>query len=151
MCAIYSRAPSKGNATEKEIYMYDIATKTVNKLSGELSAAFVEAAEANAEEEKAPAELASASSNTVESKAAYPDGAEDRLDEEILEGDLSDSASDFIETRVPIVEPVQGDLETEASERVESFVDINSQKDVSALTSGSGVSISTGYSRFERN
>lgn len=151
MYAIYSRAPSDGSATEKEIYMYDIATKTVNKLSGELSAAFVEAAEANADEEKAPAELASASSNTVELKATYPDSAEDRLDEEISESDLSDSASDFIESKVPIVEPSQGDLATDASEQVESLVNADSQKNVSVSENGSGVSISSGYSRFERN
>ncbi|XP_049876784.1 uncharacterized protein LOC126374293 [Pectinophora gossypiella] len=35
------------NADEREIYMYDIATGNVNKLSGELSNAFVEAAENN--------------------------------------------------------------------------------------------------------
>lgn len=40
-----------GPTTEKEIFMYDIATKTVSKLSGELSSAFVEAAEANSDDE----------------------------------------------------------------------------------------------------
>lgn len=124
--------------------MYDIATKTVNKLSGELSAAFVEAAEANAEEEKAPAELASASSNTVESKVTYVEGAEDRSDEGIVESDLSDSASDFVETKVPIVENTQDDLVTDASEQLESVVNIDNE-------SNSKVSISSGYSRFERN
>lgn len=33
--------------------MYDIATKSVSKLSGELSSAFVEAAEANSDDETA--------------------------------------------------------------------------------------------------
>lgn len=36
-----------GKNKEKEIFMYDVATQTVSKLSGELSSAFVEAAEAN--------------------------------------------------------------------------------------------------------
>lgn len=33
---------------DKEIYMYDIQTQSVNKLTGELSSAFVKVAEANA-------------------------------------------------------------------------------------------------------
>lgn len=140
------RAPTKGNATEKEIYMYDIATKTVNKLSGELSAAFVEAAEANAEEEKTPGEVASGS-NTVESRVTY---AEDRLDEGISESDLSDSASDFVESKVPIVDSPQGDLETDASELVESFLDV-AVRPQSERISNSEVSISSGYSKLERN
>lgn len=41
---------------EKEIFMYDVATGQVNKLSGELSSAFVEAAETNAEEDKSEKE-----------------------------------------------------------------------------------------------
>ncbi|KAK6624270.1 hypothetical protein RUM44_011129 [Polyplax serrata] len=42
---------SKNNETSqpKEIYMYDISTRNVNKLSGELSAQFVEVAESNSE------------------------------------------------------------------------------------------------------
>ncbi|KAF7283076.1 hypothetical protein GWI33_001482 [Rhynchophorus ferrugineus] len=48
-------------STEKEIFMYDIATKTVSKLSGELSSAFVEAAEANSDDE-------TTSSDKVETK-----------------------------------------------------------------------------------
>lgn len=133
-----SRVPSEGNTTDKEIYMYDIATKTVNKLSGELSAAFVEAAEANADEESTPGEVASAS-NTIESKVTYANNAEDRFDQD-------DSASDFVET--------VSDLQTDASEQLESFMDIDGltiQKDRSTLASNSGVSISTGYSKLERN
>lgn len=150
--SVYSRVPSEGNATEKEIYMYDIATKTVNKLSGELSAAFVEAAEANAEEEKTLGEVASPT-NTIESKVAYSEGAEDRLDEQISESDLSDSASDIIESKVPSDSP-ESDLATDASEQIESFVNVDGvpvpdQKDV--IASDSGVSISTGYSRLEHN
>lgn len=135
--------------------MYDIATRTVNKLSGELSTAFVEAAEANAEEDKNPGEIASAS-NRVESKVPYADGAEDRLDEEVLESDLTDSASDFIESKVPIIDPTQADLETEASEQLESFMDvagmaIHPQADLAAVPSDSKVSITSGYSRTEYN
>lgn len=117
--------------------MYDIATKTVNKLSGELSTAFVEAAEANSDEEKGGAASAS---NTVESKILYADGAEDRIGEEAAEGDLTDSASDFVESKVP---SSQSDLETEASEQMESFVDL----------AGNAVQpeVSSGYSRTDHN
>lgn len=38
------------NPGEKEIFMYDIATQSVSKLSGELSSAFVEAAETNSDQ-----------------------------------------------------------------------------------------------------
>lgn len=44
----------------QEIYMYDIGTKTVNRLKGELSSAFVNVAEANAnaqEDEDSPVSL----------------------------------------------------------------------------------------------
>lgn len=134
--------------------MYDIATQTVNKLSGELSTAFVEAAEANADEEKTPGEAVSGT-NTVESKVPYTDGAEDRIDKEVLDGDLSDSASDFVESKVPI-NPAQSDLETEASELVESFVDVagiamHPQSHLTALPSDSKVSITSGYSKTEYN
>lgn len=72
--------------------MYDLATQTVSKLNGELSSAFVNAAEAN---------------SVKDTKA---------------------SASEIVETRVPYEVPIidpQGDLETEASEHLESFVDVS--------------------------
>ncbi|XP_064211606.1 bromodomain-containing protein 4 isoform X2 [Tribolium castaneum] len=75
-------------AKEREIFMYDLATQTVSKLNGELSSAFVNAAEAN---------------SLKDTKA---------------------SASEIVETRVPVIDP-QSDLETEASENLESFVDVS--------------------------
>lgn len=134
--------------------MYDIATRTVNKLSGELSTAFVEAAEANAEEDKTP-DVASSTSNKIESKVSFIDTAEDRIDKEVSDSDLTDSASDVVESKVPIVDPTQTDLETEASEQLESFVDVAGiatypQADLTALASDSKVSITSGYSRTEQ-
>lgn len=38
---------SDGASKRREIFMYDVASKTVSKLDGELSTAFVDAAEAN--------------------------------------------------------------------------------------------------------
>lgn len=140
---------SNENSTDKEIFMYDIATQTVNKLNGELSAAFVDAAEANAEEEKSTNDEDS-SSNALESRVPYPDTAEDRIDTDV---DQSGSASDFIETNVPVADPIEADLETEASEQLESFVDISGtpihpRED---LTSGDQISISSGYSKTDHN
>ncbi|XP_050306098.1 RNA-binding protein 33-like isoform X2 [Anthonomus grandis grandis] len=58
---------------EKEIYMYDIGSKTVSKLSGELSSAFVEAAEANSTDDPAQEQDASGS-DLVEVKVS-PNGS----------------------------------------------------------------------------
>lgn len=44
---IFSIFFTRNDAEEQEIFMYDIATKAVNKLSGELSSAFVNVAESN--------------------------------------------------------------------------------------------------------
>lgn len=134
--------------------MYDIATKTVSKLNGELSAAFVEAAESNVDEEKD----ITASTNIIETRIPYP---EDRIDLEsgshIVSDELADSASEYVESKVPIIDPTQTDLETEASEQLESFVDISGmpvQDDLTAAASdnlSNQVSISSGYSRTEIN
>ncbi|KAJ8935160.1 hypothetical protein NQ314_012979 [Rhamnusium bicolor] len=114
--------PKDSSSKEKEIYMYDVATQTVSKLSGELSSAFVEAAEANSEDN--PEEgTRSAASNIV-----------------------------------PIIDPMQEeDMETDASEQLESFVDtsglrVSSQGD---LTVSDGelnslenqILINSGYSK----
>ncbi|CAH1168774.1 unnamed protein product [Phyllotreta striolata] len=90
-----------GTSNEKEIFMYDVGTQSVSKLNGELSSAFVEAAEANSVEKQA---------------------ATDRRDK----GDLEDASSENHEARVPIIDPLQEeDMETQASEHLESFVDIS--------------------------
>ncbi|KAJ8942656.1 hypothetical protein NQ318_013369 [Aromia moschata] len=97
--------PSDASSKDKEIFMYDVATKTVSKLSGELSSAFVEAAEANSDDAPDNAEAAAAS-NIIETRVPY-EGDIDRQD-------------------VPAVDLASQDevMETaEASEQLESFVD----------------------------
>ncbi|CAG9813102.1 unnamed protein product [Phaedon cochleariae] len=76
----------------REIYMYDVATQTVSKLSGELSSAFVEAAEANSEDEAQQV----AASNTIENIVAYR-GEIDRHDLE--DDELAGAASDIDESK----------------------------------------------------
>lgn len=53
MYFVFSCSSSSDNAKEssKEIFMYDIPTSEISKLEGELSAAFVNVAESNAESE----------------------------------------------------------------------------------------------------
>ncbi|KAL1513664.1 hypothetical protein ABEB36_003048 [Hypothenemus hampei] len=48
-------SPDDSEGNDKEIYMYDITNKSLNKLSGELSSAFVDAAEANSGENESSA------------------------------------------------------------------------------------------------
>lgn len=146
------RSPSEN---EKEIYMYDVATQTVSKLDGELSAAFVDAAESNASEEKEKP----APSNVVETRIPY---TEKDLEENVQlldDQDQSDAASEYVESKVPIIDPTEADLETEASEQLESFSDISGmsihpQGDLVTSASSSldnHVSISSGYSRTDVN
>lgn len=74
---------------DKEIFMYDVATKTVSKLSGELSSAFVEAAEANSNDETAASET-----TIIESRVPYPETLIDRKD------DLDSAGSSYTEHKV---------------------------------------------------
>ncbi|GLV39793.1 uncharacterized protein CBL_08141 [Carabus blaptoides fortunei] len=76
---------SNGNKDDKEIFMYDVASKTVSKLSGELSSAFVEAAESNVNEDDI--ELLPDASEIIETR---------------ISSDLDDSASNIIERFVDI-------------------------------------------------
>lgn len=142
--------------------MYDIATKTVSKLSGELSSAFVDAAETNSRH--APGGSAAAS-NVVETRVPYPEGASiDRKDVfiETSEKDLENSASEFVEAKIPLIDPTQSDNLGDASEQLESFVDISGmpvqpQGDLAVAASDAGglaaeqVSISSGYSKTGSN
>lgn len=41
--------PKNQSKGDKEIFMYDVSTQAVSKLSGDLSSAFVDAAESNSE------------------------------------------------------------------------------------------------------
>lgn len=114
--------------------MYDIGTQTVSKLSGELSSAFVDAAETNS---KQAAPLAGASSNVVETRVPSPTQDHIYVEEE---ADLVDAATDFDETKIPVIDPTKDDNLSEASEQLESFVDvsgmpINPQEDLSVAAS----------------
>ncbi|XP_025832147.1 mediator of RNA polymerase II transcription subunit 15-like [Agrilus planipennis] len=146
---------------EKEIFMYDLNTKTVSKLSGELSSAFVEAAEANTSDNLE----AIAPSNIVETRVPYPDI--DRRDlvaftDEDFQYDLSDASSQLVESRIPIIDPMEekdeDEYEVEASEQLEQFVDISGLKvrpeDLAAAASDNlenQVIVSSGYSKTGSN
>lgn len=56
--------------------MYDVSTQTVSKLSGELSSAFVEAAEANSNDD-----TSASASSTVENKVPYRSNRISRSDD----------------------------------------------------------------------
>ncbi|CAH1981316.1 unnamed protein product [Acanthoscelides obtectus] len=91
--------PTDPAATEKEIFMYDVTTQTVSKLSGELSSAFVEAAEANS----APPEGGQiAASSMIETKVPFP------------QQDWSETGTNILERRIS----VQDDSEVEATDKV---------------------------------
>ncbi|KAF2893862.1 hypothetical protein ILUMI_12303 [Ignelater luminosus] len=153
--------------SEKEIFMYDIATQTVSKLSGELSSAFVDAAETNSRHAPggSAAASAAAASNVVEMRVPYPEGVSiDRKDVsgETFEKDLEDSASEYVEAKIPLIDPTQSDNLGDASEQLESFVDISGmpvqpQGDLAVAASDADVlaakqvSISSGYSKTGSN
>lgn len=118
---LFNRAPG-AKKEDKEIYMYEVSTQTVSKLSGELSSAFVDAAEANADKD-AEVESTVAASNRIETRVPYT-GEIDRKDT-FETSDLNGEASEFDESKIPIIDPMQGDLDTEASEQLESFVDFS--------------------------
>lgn len=107
--------------------MYDVGTMSVSKLDGELSAAFVDAAESNTSEEKEDVS-SPAASNLVETKVPAPEGLDFAQLQASNDDDieLQPAASELFETRVPIIDPMQGDLETAGSEQLEQFVDIDS-------------------------
>ncbi|XP_056629836.1 uncharacterized protein LOC130440597 [Diorhabda sublineata] len=102
---------------QKEIFMYDVATQTVNKLDGELSSAFVEAAEANSDDSAEDF----ASSNIVETTVPL------QLQKSGQSfSDFEMSARSNIESKVPIINISQDeDMETQASEQLGNFVDIS--------------------------
>lgn len=77
--------------------MYDVVTQTVSKLSGELSSAFVEAAEANSED--SPDEPTAAESSLVDSRVPFGEHV-DRVDVTLRASDLEESASDVVESKV---------------------------------------------------
>ncbi|XP_017772353.1 PREDICTED: uncharacterized protein LOC108559547 [Nicrophorus vespilloides] len=133
------------DAKDREIFMFDVGTQTVSKLDGELSSAFVDAAESNTDEKKEE----EAASNRVETKVPVPEGIDRRDYGDDVE--LDEAASELIESKVPIIDPMQTDLEAEGSEQLESFVDISGMQVSEDLTpsASSYVAISSGYSKTE--
>lgn len=112
-------ADSASVNVQKEIFMYDVATQTVNKLDGELSSAFVEAAEANSNDNAED----SAASNIVETTVPFPGK---RNIQHFSDFELS--ARDKFESKVPIIDTLHDeDMETQASEKLGNFVDISKQ------------------------
>ncbi|VEN37633.1 unnamed protein product, partial [Callosobruchus maculatus] len=96
--------PPDPASTEKEIFMYDVATQTVSKLSGELSSAFVEAAEANS----APSgDGQVAASSMIETKVPFP------------QQDWSESGTNILERRMS----VQDDMDTDTTDQLEKTVE----------------------------
>lgn len=107
--------------------MYDVGTRSVSKLSGELSSAFVDAAEENSkkEAEDDSRENETSASHIIETRIPYT-GSEYEQNFHTSDALLEESASDFVESRVPIIDPMDNDdLETQASEQLNSFVDIS--------------------------
>lgn len=107
--------------------MYDVGTKSVSKLSGELSSAFVDAAEENSKKdgEKEEEDYDTSASNIIETRIPYT-GSELEQNFHVSDAVLDESASDFVESKVPIIDPMDNeDLESQASEQLESFIDIS--------------------------
>lgn len=109
--------------------MYDVSTKTVSKLNGELSSAFVEAAETNTNDQNEKEEITSsvaAASNIVETKLPAPEGTTNNF-KQIRDSidDLDEAASEYVESKVPIIDPGDIDLVADGSEQFEKFVDIS--------------------------
>lgn len=103
--------------------MYDVATKSVSKLDGELSTAFVEAAETNTSNENED-ENAPSASNLIETKLPAPDGLIALQDDDLID-DLDQAASEYVEMKVPIIDPTTSDLQADGSEQFERFVDVS--------------------------
>ncbi|KAF5307217.1 hypothetical protein FQR65_LT00733 [Abscondita terminalis] len=143
---------SRQFSKEKEIFMYDLATQTVSKLSGELSSAFVDAAETNSQQNLDP--IQSASSDIIETRIPYSDSIINQKSSN-LRADLEESASEYVHAKVPVIDPAHSDNLSEASEQLESFVNIAGmpvQEDLLAAASNSFAtankfSTKSGYSK----
>ncbi|KAJ8925521.1 hypothetical protein NQ315_009360, partial [Exocentrus adspersus] len=150
--------PQENDAKEKEIYMYDVATQTVSKLSGELSSAFVEAAEANSDGKNE--DTAGDASNVEETRVSLN---VDRADTDTTDLALEESASGIVEAKIPIIDlsKDQEDMETDASEQLASFVDvagmpISSKEDLAMsgsefYSNSQDVLISSSYSKTDHS
>lgn len=96
-CQFIFYSSPESTSKQREIFMYDVGTGTVSKLNGELSSAFVDAAEANSSDNS---EKVSAS-NIIETIVPYH---EEKSNEKRYNSpqDLDSSASNFVDTKVRI-------------------------------------------------
>lgn len=76
--------------------MYDVGTQTVSKLSGELSSAFVEAAEANSNDEPS-----ASASNVIENRIPFPKNNVDRKDD--FDSAASSNAEEHVSVSLKLV------------------------------------------------
>lgn len=105
----------KSSDEEKEIFMYDISTQSVNKLSGELSTAFVNVAESNAQ------------TDNLESAQIVDSGIVEQMDTESALASEDDSSTtqrhfaedDFVEKEI---QDRLDELEAEPSDLVETRI-----------------------------
>lgn len=110
-------------SNQQEIFMYDIISKTVSRLSGELSSKFVDVAEENATAQDEDGNPIASPNKTVEI---------DRIDENI------ESDQEF-----------DDDQDEAASEVVESVVKFDSSPITPENETPNKVSISSGYSSIK--
>lgn len=94
--------------------MYDLASKSVSKLNGDLSTSFVEVAESNAKNQDL--DTSALIDPMDEEREEHDDQDEEEDDEKVAEG------SEIHEVRVPFPDH---DLDVESSDRFEQFVDVS--------------------------
>lgn len=112
----------------KEIYMYDIGLQKVNKLSGELSSAFVNVAEENA------------SAQDIENASLSDSGIVEQMSTKIDRNDENSGAENFDDES-----DLESEPESEASEIVSTYVkptDEEKEK-VNQIVINSGYSVIT--------
>lgn len=105
------RTEESHGAKDKEIFMYDLASKAVSKLNGDISKSFVEVAESNAKNQ------------SIDSLTKFEE-VNEAVDED--EEDRVAEGSELHEVRVPF-ENHEGDhdLDVGSSDRFEQFVDVS--------------------------
>ncbi|PSN42281.1 hypothetical protein C0J52_12879 [Blattella germanica] len=131
------------DGNSKDIYMYDVGTQKVSRLRGELSSAFVEVAEANANSQELGS-VAAASENWQESPFDLePSAAASEIQEQIVLPagvEVKDLSSSLSTKQIEV--PAKGDLIVAASD-AESTIPENSSGDKISNT----ILVSSGYSK----
>jgi hypothetical protein len=130
--------PSSNSESEQEIFMYDIQTKSVSRLSGDLSSAFVKVAEENA-----------TTDNLDMTKVIDVDAIE-RMMTDSQQRETTTFVPDDIEPTTDInLETIdkfdESDVETDASNRFEVVVKSDGQP-LDELSQQPKISISSSYS-----